>query len=121
MTAEERCRVAITGLGVVSPLGTGIEAAWSGLMEARSTARRITQFDASEFAVRISCPVAGFDPLAVMDHRDARRFDRLVQYAVGAARQLDELTGGEARSADLHRELIAATDRYATASTASPR
>lgn len=88
---------------MVSPLGTGIEAVWSGLMEARSTARRITQFDASEFAVRISCPVAGFDPLAVMDHRDARRFDRLVQYAVGAARQASEQAGLDLGAVDCHR------------------
>jgi 3-oxoacyl-[acyl-carrier-protein] synthase II len=83
----ERRRVVVTGMGAVTPLGTGIDSVWSGIMAARSTATRIDLFDPAEFAVRICCPVDGFDPLEAMDYRDVRRFDRLVQYAVASARQ----------------------------------
>ncbi|MCK5235748.1 MAG: beta-ketoacyl-[acyl-carrier-protein] synthase II, partial [Deltaproteobacteria bacterium] len=46
-------RVALTGVGIISPLGTGKEKSWNGVIEGRSGIREITRFDASEFAVRI--------------------------------------------------------------------
>jgi 3-oxoacyl-[acyl-carrier-protein] synthase II len=78
-------RVVITGLGVVSPIGTGKEETWSGLMECRSTAHRIRRFDPEPFAVQIACEIPDFDPSRWMEHRDARRFDRAVQFAVAAS------------------------------------
>jgi 3-oxoacyl-[acyl-carrier-protein] synthase II len=100
---ERSSRVVITGLGAVTPLGTGTEATWEGLMAGRSAASHIRRFDASRFAVKICCQVTGFDPLEFMDYRDARRFDRLVQYAVGAASEALARSGLDLEHADLDR------------------
>jgi len=100
---ERSSRVVITGLGAVTPLGTGTEATWEGLMAGRSAASHIRRFDASQFAVKICCQVAGFDPLVFMDYRDARRFDRLVQYAVGAASEALAHSGLDLADTDLDR------------------
>jgi 3-oxoacyl-[acyl-carrier-protein] synthase II len=54
-------------------------------MECRSTAHRIRRFDPAPFAVQIACEIADFDPHRWLDHRDARRFDRAVQFAVAAS------------------------------------
>lgn len=81
-----RRRVAITGLGVVSPIGIGHSEFWSGLLEGRSGVDRIGAFDATGYATRIAAEVRDFDPLAFMDRREARRNDRFVQFAYAAAR-----------------------------------
>jgi 3-oxoacyl-[acyl-carrier-protein] synthase II len=100
---ERPVRVVITGLGAVTPLGTGIEAVWSSILASRSSASRIRRFDPSDFAVQICCHVSDFDPLTVMDYRDVRRFDRLVQYAVGAALQAVDQAALDTGHVDLDR------------------
>jgi 3-oxoacyl-[acyl-carrier-protein] synthase II len=79
-------RVVVTGLGVVSPIGTGSEAFWQSLMQGRSGVRRVTAFDASELETQIAADVLDFDPLAFMDKKEARRNDRFVQFAYAACR-----------------------------------
>jgi 3-oxoacyl-[acyl-carrier-protein] synthase II len=79
-------RVAVTGIGVVSPLGIGREEMWRSVSEGRSGAGLITLFDASGYAVRIACEAHGFEPSDFMDRRAARRMDRYAQFAVAAAR-----------------------------------
>jgi 3-oxoacyl-[acyl-carrier-protein] synthase II len=79
-------RVVVTGMGVITPLGTGVERTWEGLMAGRSTAGRIDRFDPSAFNVQICCEVRDFDPSDYMEYREARRFDRIVQFAVATAR-----------------------------------
>lgn len=81
-----RRRVAVTGLGVVSPIGVGHREFWSALLEGRSGVDRITAFDASGYATRIAAEVRGFDALAFMDRKEARRNDRFVQFAYAAGR-----------------------------------
>src|SRR5579884_3381813 len=81
-----RKRVALTGLGVVSPVGTGKSAFWNGLMEGRSGVRRITAFDASGFETQIAGEVGDFDPAAYLDRKEIRRNDRFVHFAVAATR-----------------------------------
>ncbi|HKX17014.1 MAG TPA: beta-ketoacyl-ACP synthase II [bacterium] len=84
-------RVAVTGLGVVSPIGTSAEAFWNALMEGRSGVRRITTFDPSLYDCQIAAEVVDFDPAAYLDRKEVRRNDRNVHFAVAAARQaLDE-------------------------------
>lgn len=79
-------RVAVTGLGVVSPIGTGADAFWNAMMEGRSGVRRITLFDPSPFEAQIAAEVPDFDPAAYLDRKEVRRNDRCVHFAVAASR-----------------------------------
>ncbi len=79
-------RVVVTGLGVVSPIGTGRQAFWAGLAAGQSGVGRITRFDPSAFATQIAAEVRDFDPTAYMDRKEARRNDRFVQFAYAATR-----------------------------------
>jgi len=87
-------RVVVTGLGIVSPLATGIEETWSRLLAGQSGAGQITRFDASDLSCRIACEVkrgdgsdATFNPEQWMDHKDLRRYDDFIIYAMAAAKQ----------------------------------
>jgi len=78
-------RVVVTGMGVVSPLGTSTAETWQGLLAGRSGAAPITRFDPANLDVRFGCEVKGFDPLRYVDKKEARRFDPFLQYAIAAA------------------------------------
>jgi 3-oxoacyl-[acyl-carrier-protein] synthase II len=80
-----RRRVVVTGLGLVTPVGIGVEETWSGLVSGKSGVGPITQFDASTFPTRIAGEVKGFDPEKFMDKKDARRNDRFIQFSIAAA------------------------------------
>jgi 3-oxoacyl-[acyl-carrier-protein] synthase II len=82
-----RRRVVVTGLGVISPVGNDAAATWRALLDGTSGADTITQFDATNFPVRFACEVKGFDPLAYMDRKEAKRSDIYTQYAVAASVQ----------------------------------
>ena len=86
-------RVVVTGLGLVTPLGTGVEKNWEALMAGRSGVGPITRFDASDFPVRIAGEVRDFDPLEWMDKRDARKMDPFIQYAMACAEQAMRQSG----------------------------
>jgi 3-oxoacyl-[acyl-carrier-protein] synthase II len=77
-------RAVVTGLGVVSPVGIGLDETWRGLTAGRSGIGDITLFDASQYPVHIAGEVKGFDPGEWMDARDARRHDRNTHLAVWA-------------------------------------
>lgn len=77
-------RVVVTGLGAVTPLGLDVASLWNGIKEARSGIGPITRFDASDFDTKIAAEVSGFDPLTVMDRKEARRTDRVIQLAMAA-------------------------------------
>ncbi|MGH2361098.1 MAG: beta-ketoacyl-ACP synthase II [bacterium] len=79
-------RVAITGLGVISPIGIGKDRFWNALMEGRSGVDRISRFDASGFDSKIAAEVRDFDPADYMDKKETRRNDRFVQFAYAASR-----------------------------------
>ncbi len=83
--AAPRRRVVITGLGVISPVGTGHLDFWSGLLAAHSGVRPITNFDASGYPTRFAADVPGFDPTDYLDRKDARHMDRFTQLGVAAA------------------------------------
>src|ERR1700674_5277184 len=80
-------RVVVTGLGLVTPLGTGIEKNWEALMDGRSGIGPITRFDVSDFAARIAGEVRDFDPHDWIEKKDVKKMDLFIQYAVGAAEQ----------------------------------
>ncbi len=85
-----RRRVAITGIGVVSPLGIGLDSFWGALASGASGVAAITHFDPSEFKVRIAAEVKDFDPTDFIKKKSARRMDRFAQYSVAAARMAME-------------------------------
>lgn len=78
-------RVVVTGLGVVSPVGTGKEKFWQSLIEGKSGIDLIQRFDASELPTRIAGEVKDFDPHDFIDKKEARRMDRFTQLAIAAA------------------------------------
>jgi len=78
-------RVAVTGLGVISALGVGVDATWAALVAGRSGARPITHFDASEYTTRFAATLAAWDPSPWIDGKEARRMSRFQQFAVAAA------------------------------------
>ncbi len=79
-------RIAITGIGSVSPVGLSTDEAWDALLAGRSGVAEITQFDASDMPVRVAGEVKGFDPVAVAGAKEARRMDRNVLLALAAAK-----------------------------------
>jgi len=80
-----RRRVVVTGLGLVSPVGIGVEESWSALVAGKSGIAPITLFDASTFPTRIAGEVKGFDPEKFMDRKEVRRNDRFIHFAIAAA------------------------------------
>src|SRR2546427_2035267 len=80
-----RRRVAVTGLGLVTPLGTGIEANWESLVAGRSGIGPITRFDASALPARVAGEVRDFEPERFIERKDLKKMDIFIQYTVGAA------------------------------------
>src|SRR3989454_9780733 len=80
-----RRRVVVTGLGLVTPLGTGIEANWESLVAGRSGIGPITRFDASALPARIAGEVRDFEPERFIERKDLKKMDIFIQYTVGAA------------------------------------
>jgi 3-oxoacyl-[acyl-carrier-protein] synthase II len=77
-------RVVVTGMGAVSPLGLDVPSLWEGIREARSGVGPVTLCDATALESRIAGEVRGFDPNNYMDRKEARRYDRFIQFAVAA-------------------------------------
>jgi 3-oxoacyl-[acyl-carrier-protein] synthase II len=78
-------KVVVTGLGLVTPIGIGVEAVWESIRAGRSGIRRITRFDPSPFRSQVAGEVDGFDAIDYLDARRARRLDRYSQLSVVAA------------------------------------
>jgi len=79
-------RVVVTGLGLISPVGSEKETFWKALTGGQSGISTITLFDASDFPVRIAGEVIDFNPLDYIEAKEARRMDRYSQFAVAATR-----------------------------------
>jgi 3-oxoacyl-[acyl-carrier-protein] synthase II len=80
-----RRRVVVTGLGLVCPVGIGVEESWQALVAGKSGIAPITHYDASTYPTRIAGEVKGFDPEKFMERKEARRSDRFIQFALAAA------------------------------------
>ena len=80
-------RVAVTGLGLVSPLGNTVPATWDAMVAGRSGAGPITRFDPKELPVKFACEVKGFDPGAYLEKKEIRRYYLFTQFAMAAAVQ----------------------------------
>src|SRR5688572_1364126 len=79
-------RVLITGLGVITPIGVGADALWTGLRRGTSAVREVTRFDAAPFRSRIAGEVRDFHATDHIEARRARRLDRFSQFSVAATR-----------------------------------
>jgi len=80
-----RRRVVVTGLGIVSPVGIGIQEAWANIAAGNSGIRRITRFDPSPYPSQIAGEVKGFDVSKYLSPKEARRFDTFIHYGLAAA------------------------------------
>ncbi|MDI6845293.1 MAG: beta-ketoacyl-ACP synthase II [Candidatus Saccharicenans sp.] len=80
-----RRRVVITGLGLVSPLGLGVESNWRALLEGRSGIGLISRFDTTHFKTKIAGEIKNFDVQQFIDRKEARKMDLFIQYAIAAA------------------------------------
>lgn len=83
-------RVVITGIGLVSPLGIGVEANWKALLEGKSGIGQITKFDISDYSTKIAGEVKNFDPIDFIQRKEARKMDPFIQYAVASAQMAVE-------------------------------
>ena len=90
--AENR-RVVVTGLGVVSPVGSSMETAWNNLVSGYNGIGPITYFDTTNYKAKLGAQVQGFDPMQYMDRSETLRSDKFAQYAMGAAVQAVEGSG----------------------------
>jgi len=75
-------RVVVTGLGAITPVGNTLEEYWNALIDGKSGAAPITQFDASKFKTQFACEVKGYDPSAHFDRKEVRKLDLFAQYAM---------------------------------------
>ena len=96
-------RVVVTGLGIVSPLGSTIASAWDGICNGRSGIVTLTKMDTSAFPVRIGGEAVGFDAEAYMSAKDVRKFDPFVLFGFAAAVQAFKDSGVEVNEANSPR------------------
>ena len=102
-----RRRVVITGLGIVSPVGSSVEQAWQNILAGRSGIDRITRFDVSSFPVQIAGEVKDFDVSQYLSPKEARRMDTFIHYGMAAGIQAIKDAGLEAHPANAERIGIA--------------
>lgn len=96
-------RVVVTGMGALTPIGNSITEYWSNLQNGVSGADFITLFDASKFKTRFACEVKGFDPVAYLDRKEARKVDRFTQLAIVAGDQAVADAGIDENNVNLDR------------------
>lgn len=81
----DRKRVVVTGLGLITPLGVGVETSWQNLLNGKSGIRRITSFDVSAFPTQIAGEVDNFNPEDYVEPKEVKKMDRFIHFAVAAA------------------------------------
>lgn len=97
-------RVVVTGLGIISPVGNTVEAAWNSLMAGVSGITRISRFDPSPFATQIAGEVKDFDVTAYISPKEARRMDVFIHYGLAAG--IDAIRDSGIEVTDANRERI---------------
>lgn len=80
-------RVVVTGVGAITPIGNDVPTYWNSLLNGVSGAAPITLFDTTDFRTKFACEVKNYDPLNHFEKKEARKFDRHVQFAIIAAKQ----------------------------------
>ena len=93
----------VTGIGLVTPLGTGVEKTWQSLCEGKSGIGRITRFDPSELPSQIAAEVKDFDPADFIEKKEIKKMDRFIQFGIAAAKMAVEDAGIEITEATADR------------------
>ena len=96
-------RVVVTGLGMLTCLGTTVQSTWSGLLASKSGIAPISLFDTEDFSVRIGGAVPDFDLDAYLPRKEARRMDGFIQYGMVAGIQAMTDSGIEISDANRHK------------------
>lgn len=96
-------RVVVTGVGLVTPLGTGVEKTWTGLCSGKSGVGLITRFDTTDHIVKIAAEVKDFDADQYIDKKLSKHLDLFVQYAIAAAEMTFDDSGFEVTEANASR------------------
>jgi 3-oxoacyl-[acyl-carrier-protein] synthase II len=99
----EKRRVVVTGMGLITPLGIGLEENWRAIMECRSGIGPITRIDASDLDSKIAGEVKNFDPLQFLDRKDLKRMDPFIQYGIAASQMAMDQANLHIEGADAHR------------------
>jgi 3-oxoacyl-[acyl-carrier-protein] synthase II len=97
MTTNDRRRVVVTGMGLITALGNDVPSSWAGMLEGRSGIRRIEAFDPSRIDSQIAGEVRDFDASHVLDRKELRRTDRYIAFGLVAAREAMDQAGLPAR------------------------
>jgi 3-oxoacyl-[acyl-carrier-protein] synthase II len=95
--------VVVTGLGVVTPLGTGVQTTWEALLRGASGVGLIEQFDTCGYPCRIAGEVKDFNPLEYIDRKEAKRMDRFAQFALASATMAIDAAGMSITEDNAHR------------------
>src|ERR1044071_5388611 len=85
MSVRSTRRIVVTGLGVITPLGTGVDKTWKGICAGESGISRITKFDPAAYDSQIAGEVKDFDPAQFIEKKEIKKMDTFIHYAVGAA------------------------------------
>ncbi len=85
MSSTVKRRVVITGLGAITPLGTGVQKSWDALLQGRSGISRITHFDPGDLPVHIAGEVKDFDPADYIEPKEIKKMDRFIHFALAAS------------------------------------
>jgi len=88
-------RVVVTGMGIISPLGIGVDDNWSAVCNGNSGIGPITRFDSESFPVKFAGEVKDFDPEKFMSHKEVKKMDRFIHFAVAAGQSALEDSGYE--------------------------
>ena len=96
-------RIVVTGVGIISPFGTGIEKNWKGITEGKSGIRYISRFDASTFPVKIAGEVPDFNPEEYIEKKEVKKMDTFIHYALAASIMAVKDAGLEVTSENAER------------------
>ena len=88
-------RVVVTGMGIISPVGNSIDAAWRNIVDGKSGIGPITRFDVSKFSTRIGGSIKDFDAAEIIGRKEARRIDAFMHYGIVASQQAIQDSGIE--------------------------
>jgi 3-oxoacyl-[acyl-carrier-protein] synthase II len=96
-------RVVVTGLGLITPVGIGVEESWANIINGQSGIGKITKFDCATFPSQVAGEVKNFDPLAYIPPKDARRMDTFIQFGIAAGIEAFKDSGIEVNESNSER------------------